>query len=1372
MNRVKLRFFYLFLLLLQFSNVHVFANQIKFAHIDITQGLSNNRVLCFAEDNNGFVWIGTTSGLNRFDGYNVKTLKHNIGDSTSLPDNIVSGIQKDQLGRFWILTTKGYVIFNPDNETFNNDFIINTGGNIYNLSGVSQVLPFKKETLLFLMPQVGIIAHNIVTGQNNIVPLTASKSILTKPEISSLYVWQNKLYVIFNNGNIHIVDVENGYTDRIVNDFCTLQDDKVNDYKLFVDKVGDIWVYSADSDIGLFQIDSAKCIKHFNTHSNPKLNSNIITNIEQDNNGNYWIGTDHGGLNIMNTDKTTIDIIKNDESDKSSLSQDVITSIYKSKNGVFWIGTYKKGANYYHENLFKFDHYIHSVNNSKSLPYNDVNCFAEDAEGNLWIGTNGFGLIYFDRKHNEYKTYKADLNNSKALQSNVIVSLYFDKNNQLWIGTYHGGLSVYNNGIFKTYLHNPNDLNSLANNRVWEIFEDTRGNLWIGTLGGGLNKLDQETGKFQHFNGSGANAINSQFIMEIHEDADANVWFGTDAGLYVLEANSTKFVEFQNNPNEENSLSDNFVSVIFSDSKNNLWFGTRSGLNLFVSETNTFKTINTHNGLPDNSVMSMLESDNGDLWVATSGGLCQLTVTYNVNGKYESHSTVNYYETDGLQGREFNEGSAFKTSNGELVFGGANGFNIFKPKNNESGLLKLNTYIVGLSILGKPISKESEQAIGKGLQTSLLNNSTIKLSFKENMFTIQFVSLNILESQKIKYRYKLDGFNENWIYTDAIDRKATFTNLNPGNYTFLVQASLMNSDWHNSQATLSIIVRPPWYRTWLAYFLYYAFIVAVIIFARRIVIARERIKYLHQEAELESARQQELNALKTRFFTNVSHEFRTPLTLILTPLEKLLKADIQDDTRRHLQLMNQNAKRLLGLVNQLLDFRKAEENKLNLNLIYGNVIGFIDVVVNSFTDYKESKNIKLEFLPEEKELFMQFDKDKVEKILMNLLSNAFKFTPDGGNIKVFVDTINKKGIEYLKIKVEDTGIGISEQDQEKIFERFYQSELPGEFITKGSGIGLSLTADFVKLHGGTISVKSNEGVGSKFIVKLPINRTPAVDDDISEHENVQVDFAKESAGSNEDNQEQIARYTLLLTEDNADFRYYLKDSLKHKYQILEASNGKKALDILENENVDLLISDVMMPEMDGFELCELIKSNADYSHIPVVLLTAKSTQQDKLEGLKHGADEYITKPFNFDILEARVEYLLGLRKKFIHEYQQSFKVKVDDKRVTPLDKKLLDKAMDLINTNISNSEFSVEGMSKELGMSRVYLYKKLSALTGKTPIELIRLVRLKKAAELLIQGELNVSEITYEVGFSDPKYFSKMFKAEFGKLPSRFKDTQ
>jgi len=1355
------------LLVLCFSNI-ILGNPYNFGHIDYSDGLSHNSVLSFGEDNNGFLWIGTNSGLNRYDGYTFKIFKNNPDDPNSLPDNTVKSIIKDQLGRFWIGLPNQFCLFNPDNEKFSNDVEFVCEGVVYQLYNIDLVVPFGDSTLFLRVPEIGIIEHNLITEENKLLSADSKDGlVLYSNNIFHFTVFGRYLYVTYSDGFIEKIDVKKQQVINSISDIKNMLNADVRQYETFVDSAQNLWLYSNDVALGLFKFDSLGKMQEFNMQTKPALNSNLISSIIQDSEGKIWIGTDHGGINILSKDLSEVDYEVHNEYNENSISQNAITRLFLSNDYIIWIGTFKQGVNFYHEDLFRFLHYANQPNDANSLPYNDVNCFAEDASGNIWIGTNGEGLIYFDRKKNSFSKI---ILNPENIQSNVIVSLLIDKNDKLWIGTYHGGLFYYDGKTFTNYLHNPTDANSIASNKVWELFEDSQGNIWIGMLGGGLDLFNPIEKRFYHYSGTGINSLNANFVMDIREDNNGNIWFGTDIGTFVLDHATLRFIHYSHDAKNDSSLSSNIVYKIFKDSKSNMWLGTRNGLNLFEKSNNNFFRFTENNGLPDNSIMSMLESNSGDLWLGTSNGLSRLTVTYDEKGKYQGHYTVNYTESDGLQGREFNEGSALKTRDGELIFGGANGFNLFLPKNENTKARKNKTHIYGLEFFGNELTPETDKQISNLPYSALLDGETIKLNFKENMFTLKFVNIDFLSPKKINYRYKLEGFNDKWIYTNWDDRKATFTNLNPGNYRFIVQSSDNSTYSEDTQSQFDIIITPPWYNTWVAYLIYFVLIVVIMLVLRRVVLNKERNRNLKEEAIKESERQHELNLLKTRFFTNISHEFRTPLTLVLTPLQQLLKSDNDIGVKKQLDLINQNANRLLTLVNQLLDFRKAEANKLSLVPIYGDIVKLVSNTVDSFSDFAKSKDIELKFLSYESELYMQFDRDKIEKIISNLLSNAFKFTAAKGSITVITRLTTHEMHEVFEIKVEDKGVGIREEDREKLFERFYQGTVPTEIVTTGSGIGLSLTKDFVELHKGSISVVSKPHVGSTFTVLIPVNRERILSN-LNETSETEKLPELVTEGTDENNsQYDEKKKTILLVEDNEEFRGYLKDSFSEKYKILEAENGQKALLLLEEENADLIISDIMMPVMDGIELCNKVKTDTMFSHIPVILLTAKSTQEDKIEGLRHGADEYLTKPFSLDILESRINYLLGLREKFIKAYQKSFRIESEGHGITPVDQKFLNRTLELINTNLSNSDYSVEKLSAELSISRVYLYKKVSSLTGKTPVELIRLVRLKKAAELLLKSQLTISEITYDVGFNDPRYFSKQFKIEYHVTPSEYRE--
>lgn len=1344
------------------------SNRYNFGHINYTNGLTSNHVLCIEKGPNGLMWFGSTNGLNRYDGYNIKAYKNIQNDSTSLPDNLVQTIIKDQLGRLWTLTPSHMSVFNTITEKveYTTKIIINNVN--INVATVAKALPYDDSIMVLSVQGMGVILHNIYTNNNKLISATANDTnTISQNHVVDFAITGNFAYLVFANGFIDILNLKTNKVTKKISLLANITNTLNNSYRCYIDYAKNLWITPNNSLEGLYYINiKNNTLRQFTTTSKPALSANIVTSIIQDADSAYWIGTDHGGITILNPKLTTAIALQNEPENENSISQNVITTLYKDNQDIIWIGTFKQGVNYYHKNYFTFYHYRNQGLNPLSLPYNDVNCFAEDKKGNLWIGTNGYGLIYFDRANDQFIPFDKIKPAGQKLASDVIVALHFDNKNQLWIGTYHGGLSVYDGKNIKTYMHNPKQPSSIADNKVWDIFEDSRGNFWIGMLSGGVDLFDPRKEIFVHYSGNTINSINSSFVMDITEDQHSNIWFGTDYGLFVLRSNTGRIEQYSNIETTPGSLSNNFVYSTFVDSKGRIWAGTRNGLNLYNPVLNNFTVFNTEHGLPDNTIMAIRESDQGHIWFSTLNGLCKLIAKTNDSLQYISHATIIYNEDDGLQGREFNEGSSLKTRRGELIFGGPNGFNLFETNNKYKTKAQINTHILSFEIFGSQASTNPEYK-NIGANKAILNNQTIKLNYKDNIFSLHFAAIEFLRSKKMSYRYKLEGFNEQWITTDWKNRKATYTNLSPGEYIFRVQAYDNDAQWYANEAELTIIVLPPWYRTNWAFLAYYIGIFISILIFRQSLLTRERLKFKQQQAMQESERQHELNRLKTRFFTNVSHEFRTPLTLLLTPLERLLKKEHDPETQKSLVLIHQNARRLLGLVNQLLDFRKAEENRLMVQYVYGNIISFINRIILSFSDLKESKNITLTFNTQIPELFMQFDPDKIEKILFNLLSNAFKFTHSGGSISVNIKLINNQPAEQIQIQVTDTGIGLSAENTERVFERFFQSQLPNTLLSKGTGVGLSLTKDFVELLKGTVSCQSTLGKGSTFTVTLPVNRDKSVIElETPEPVNYKLPIIPDTKNI------PSTGLTILLVEDNDDFRFYLKDNLKEKYNILEAPNGKIALQMVDSYEPSLIVSDVMMPEMDGLELCRQIKTNAVYSHIPVILLTAKSGTTDQIEGYNTGADDYIIKPFSFEILESRIAYLINRRKQFIKQYQKTLKIEPETKYLSAIDTRLLEETKQYVEKNLAETSLTVENLSRELNISRVHLYKKLLALTGKTPVEYIRTVKLKKAAELLLTTNLTISEVCYEVGFSDPRYFSKQFKTEFNMLPSKFKETQ
>ena len=801
-----------------------------------------------------------------------------------------------------------------------------------------------------------------------------------------------------------------------------------------------------------------------------------------------------------------------------------------------------------------------------------------------------------------------------------------------------------------------------------------------------------------------------------------------------------------------------------------VWIATREGLNVYDTRRHMFLDLFPVVEAKGNFIAAITEDQERNMWVSTSRKVIRVTVASDGKGSYLFDSRA-YNSEDGLQNCDFNQRSIKTLHNGIIAIGGLYGVNIFAPDHIRYNKMLPNVMFTGLSLFDEAV-KVGQSYGGRVLIEKELNDvENVEFDYKQNIFSVSFASDNYNLPEKTQYMYKLEGFNNDWLTLPVGVHNVTFTNLAPGKYVLRVKA--INSDGYVGikEATLGIVVNPPFWMSWWAYLLYAAGLVVVLFLARYRMLKREREKFHLQQIENEVAKNEEINNMKFRFFTNVSHELRTPLTLIISPLEGMLKETTDELQSTRLQLMCRNAQRLLHLVNQLLDFRKGEMSTHQLSLSEGDIISYVHSVCNSFLLMADKKHIQFSFFSGIDTFSMAFDADKVGKIVMNLLSNAFKFTPEGGRVTVMIEHVTGTP-DTLEIKIADTGIGISDVDKEHIFDRFYQADHKGVEETTGNGIGLSLVRDFVTLHEGEVKVFDNIGTGSVFVIQFPVK-----------HVETQVQLPEEtgmSVGDEEDREmkEEVREETgrkdsplLLVVDDNEDFRIFMRYSLELQYRVKLAVNGNEAWEMMQEELPDLVISDVMMPQMDGNELCRLIKQDKRTAHIPVILLTARQNTEAKLEGLQTGADDYVTKPFNMTILVLRIRKLIELSR--YHRVTQGMIDPAPSEIViTSLDEKLIEKAIKYVEDNMSRTELSVEELSRELGMSRVHLYKKLLQITGKTPIEFIRVIRLKRAAQLLRESQLHVSEVAFEVGFNNPKYFSRYFKDEFGVLPSVYQEKE
>jgi len=1344
--------------------------QIQFSGIDLSNGLSHNQVNAIFKDAKGFIWFGTLSGLNRFDGYQFKVFKHDPRDTSSISDDNIINIFELPDHKLYLETRSGPNVYDPEKQLF----IRNVKGYLTGLGvsagAVTDILKDNEGNFWFNAGAEGIfkydvsrsVAAHLKTGGGNTISLAnTAVSALQKDD-------RGNVWVIHRDKTIELLDKLTGKVKQRIVSLQVKQPAEFQDFKLFVDREGDFWIYTLNNQRGIDYYAPATGKRHFIDKGPGALNNNFINGVLQDAKGRIWIGTDHGGVNLLNKKDFSVRYLTHKEDDLKSLSQNSILCLYKDPSEIIWVGTFKKGISFYHEKILKFPLYRHQAANPNGLTYDDVNRFAEDELGNIWIGTNGGGLFYFNRKTGQFKQYVHQASNPNSLSNDIIVSLYIDRDKKLWVGTYFGGLNCFDGKTFKVYKHNSTDPKSLNDDRIWDIKEDSKGNLWIATLGGGLDRFDRKTGEFIHHIAGGKNSISSNFISCVLEDKDGNIWIGTSQGVDKLEK-SGQFVHYKNQAGNPHSLINDVVYDILQDSYGFMWVATRDGLSRLNTRTNTFLNFDTKNGLSEKATLKIVEDNNKNLWVSTANGLFEILVKKSKSDF--TYSFRKYDEHDGLQGNAFNANAGYRTRSGELIFGGANGFTLFQPDNIRNDNSKPGIVLTDLQISNRSVGI-GERLNGRVLlKKSVLYTDSLELGYDQNGFTIEFAALNFFNPQKIKYRYKLEGFDQRWQELQGDGRLATYTNIDPGKYIFKVVSTDASGNWVDNESKLSITIYPPFWRTTIAYICYAFLFCGTLFYIRNRGIQRIRKEFLVEQERQQSKRMHDLDLLKIKFLTNVSHEFRTPLSLIITPLEKLIR-QAGEAEKPQLQLIQRNGRRLLNLVNQLLDFRRMEVHELKLHPKAGDIILFVQELSFSFSDVADRKNISLHFNTDRKSLVTFFDHDKIERILFNLLSNAFKFTPHGGKVTVSLEVVYDQQQEArLILKVSDTGIGIGPENQERIFERFFQNDIPDSIVNQGSGIGLSITKEFVKLHGGTIQVASTLNIGSEFIVSLPLRdivleEQPAPAGSIDQL--ITDGSARASLSAETKFVWKSKKPVLILVEDNEDFRFYLKDNLREHYQIAEAANGKEGWQKILSVHPDLVVSDVTMPEMNGIDLCKKIKSDKRTAHLPVILLTALTREEEQLMGLETGASDYVTKPFNFEILLSKIRNLLQQQALSKKTYQKQVDFKPSDSEIESVDDKFMRQLSVHIEAHLSDPSYTVDQLSADMNMSRVGLYKKILPLTGKSPIEYIRSYRLLKSKPLLLKSQLTIAEVAYEVGFSNPKHFSKYFKQEFNMLPSAY----
>ena len=1343
-----------------------------FKQLEVGDGLSHNQINHIFKDSRGFMWFSTASGLNRYDGYKFKLFFHNPDDDNSLPDNFVMNVQEDGEGRLWIHTAGGYVVYNPEKEKFVKcqallhqmgitspvDLIfIDNRKNIWcytNSIGFYQYQPGRDTSVFF--PQNG------EEGQLNVGTITDIK------ESETCYLF------IFQSGLIQFMDKQRYRVHRTDDHVMQQQKGQAHNYQAFVDADNDVWIYS-DVPNGAWVYGSKDGDwKHVGTKQSDfpfYLSSDMLTDIIQDPGGVIWMSTDHGGIDIIDKKANRLINLRNQPYSKRSIAHNSIKCSYTDDTGIVWIGTYKNGISYHSKSIYKFGvehlNYFRRIDNFKP----DVNSIIKDSDGNIWVGSNGSGLVRVDTRTGKYHLYSHDAKDASSLTNDVIVSLCAARNGKLWIGTYLSGLDCFNGREFIHYRHDPANPNSLANDNVWSLIEDQTGMIWIGTLGSGLQKLDPSNGKFTTFNNNSGHLLSSEFISSIFLAKNDKLILGTAIGITIFDMETERSEVLTGNRKGDQPFTNLNVNHVYEDSRGLIWIGTRDGLNIWDPRQDKVTQLYKSDGLTDNVISGIIEDNQHNMWVTTSNGVSNIILETDLESNGYRFSFVNYNEGDGLQGHEFNLRSVFKSTDGEILLGGTNGFNIFNPGNILYNTARPKVLFTGLKLFNEDVEVGAEYNGNKILSSELNRAGEVTFNYGQNVFSVEFSAMNYVLPEKTTFAYLLEGFNVDWLVTDPGVHSVTYTNLAPGKYTLRVKAANSDGFWSEESTALQIRVKPPFWLSTGAYIFYAFLLISILLLTRYMIIRNEQQKFKLKQIELEARRKHELDEMKLRFFTNVSHELRTPLTLVISPLENMMKSVPDNQQKQQLSLIHKNAIRLLNMVNQLLDFRKSDVNEHSLNLSYGDIISFLDNSCRHFMEYAEKKSIRLTFFSSVDELRMVFDEDKMRKIMMNLISNALKFTEKNGTVDVLVKLLpasSKNDPELLEIRIIDTGIGIKDDEKKRIFERFYQGKIRNDDFP-GSGIGLHIVKEFVSICKGTIEVYDNVPKGSLFLLQFPVDRLEYIASQPGvPKEDPRAALADEEHGGENEEAWESEGTRILVVDDNDDFRDFMKDTLRKEFALLEASNGREAWDKIIEYSPDIIVSDVMMPEMDGYELCEKVKNDVRTSHIPLILLTAHTAQEQELRGLETGADDYITKPFNLDIFLLRINKILELKSYRQSRFKHQVEIEPAEITITPLDEKLINNAIKLVEENIDDCDFSVEKLSKELGISRVHLYKKMTSITGRSPIEFIRVIRLKRAAQLLRESQLTVSEISYQVGFNNPKTFSKYFKEEFDLLPSQY----
>jgi signal transduction histidine kinase/ligand-binding sensor domain-containing protein/CheY-like chemotaxis protein len=1360
------------LMLLVSPLISVGQDNFNLTSITVKEGLSSNTVNAIIKDNNGLMWFGTTNGLSKYDGSNFTIYRHQQGDNTSLPSNEVLTLFVDHSGKLWVGTAGGGLCYY--NQKFDRFEKYKGDGRWKEAPTISaRAITEDHNGNLWVGTYGDLRMFELKTGRCTRLPMSFPKiaDAGSFVVISLLEDSRNNMWVGTNNG-VYVYNSNQRKFKRFAHDQADPTSLSNNVIKSIAeDSNRNIWLGTFDGlnkQVSPGKFVAYKCV----TSVKNSLSNNAVFSLSASKEGSLWIGTEDG-VNIFDLPSGKFKQLRPNPRNIFSLKSKSIRSFFLDPEGIYWVGTFGGGVSKFNKHLSLFNLKQSNPFDPNGLAAPFVTSFAEHKNGNIFVGTDGGGLELFDSNTGLFTPYKL-ISKLDGAATATILSMHVDKNGLLWAGTYHHGV-FHIDPRDKTIgqLTNAGTSKGPGRNDITSITEDRQGRLWFGTLGYGIDIYDPVTRVRSKLNrnasvGFKSNLPLNDFIAAMVTSAKTgDIWIGSSGTGIALYRSSDGTVSHYTNANS--GLVNDVVSTLLITKDDTLWAGTNDGISYFDAKANRFRSIKESQGLTNGFIKSIVEDDTGLLWISTDRGI----------GSFDRTKRIfrNFTVENGVQQGSFLPGAAIKTANGDLYFGGQDGFNYFNPQKLAPSPVPGKVIFSGLKVNNLPVIPASTSAITQQIG----NAKEITLEYGEN-FSINYVAVDYTSPKQNLYAYKLSGFDKGWNFVNKT-RTANYTNLDPGSYVFQVMSSKSENSWNNASSQIKVIVLPPFWRTAYAYALYLLAAVSILLLIRRQGIRKLRnefeatqeklqAKQLIERERLEAERLHELDQVKIKILTDLSHEFRTPISLILAPVDRLMNHGFEGEDFGQLKMINRNAKRLLNLVNELLDFRKMEERELKLNLAPGDIIRFIIECSESFRDIADNKQITFNIESTQKVWTTQFDCDKMERVVLNLLSNAFKFTPRGGCVTIKINISNADELQpTLTLTISDTGIGVAENDIDKIFDRFYQSAQKSSIMNQGTGIGLSITKEFVELHGGSICAKSTRDKGSDFIITMPL--LPAIEfaeePEVDLHQSDNQVYETIEALSLEDPTESTSNMaTVLLVEDNDEFRYYLANHLKQYFRILEAADGKQGWQKALSAHPDLIVSDVGMPHVNGIELSKKIKSDKRTCHIPVILLTAMAKEEEQLKGLRSGANDYLTKPFNFQILYTKICNLLIMSNSLKETYSKHIQFQVNQIETESADVKLMNKIMECIENGLNDPDLSVEKLSKYVGMSRGSLYNKLLELSGYTPVEYIRLVKLEKAAALLETSDYNVAQIAYMTGFGTPSYFSRTFKGKYGLLPSEY----